>query len=42
MVKNIITYEIIPTIEEYWFDNADRLNTERQKLKALISDTDGE
>lgn len=42
MVKNIITYEIIPTIEEYWFDNADRLNTERQKLEALISDTDGE
>lgn len=42
LVKNIITYEIIPTIEEYWFDNADRLNTERQKLEALISDTDGE
>lgn len=42
LVKNIITYEIIPTIEEYWFDNADRLNIERQKLEALISDTDGE
>lgn len=42
LVKNIITYEIIPTIEEYWFDNADRLNTERQKLEALISDIDGE
>lgn len=42
LVKNIITYEIIPTIEEYWFDNADRLNTERQKLEALIFDTDGE
>lgn len=42
MVKNIITYEIIPTIEEYWFDNADKLNIERQKLEALISDTDGE
>lgn len=42
LVKNIITYEIIPTIEEYWFDNTDRLNTERQKLEALISDTDGE
>lgn len=41
LVKNIIKYEIIPTIEEYWFDNADRLNTERQKLEALL-DIDGE
>ena len=36
-VKNIIEYEIIPTIEEYWFDNETVLDTERKKLEALLS-----
>lgn len=37
LVKNIIEYEIIPTIEEYWFDNENVLDTERKKLEALLS-----
>lgn len=37
-IKNIIRYEIIPTIEEYWFDNENRLEEERTKLNALIGD----
>lgn len=40
LVKNIIRYELIPTIEEYWFDNENKLNGERAKLEALL--TDGE
>lgn len=40
LVKNIIRYELIPTIEEYWFDNENKLNGERTKLEALL--TDGE
>lgn len=36
LVKNIIRYEIIPTIEEYWFDNENKLNSERAKLEALL------
>lgn len=38
MIKNIIRFEIIPTIEEYWFDNETKLNDERTKLEALIGD----
>lgn len=41
IVKNIIAFEIIPTIEEYWFDNETRLDTERQKLEALLGDNNG-
>ena len=37
-IKNIVRFEIIPTIEEYWFDNESRLNEEREKLIALIGD----
>ncbi len=41
IVKNIIAFEIIPTIEEYWFDNETRLDTESQKLEALLGDDNG-
>ena len=41
LVKNIIAFEIIPTIEEYWFDNETRLDTERQKLEVLLGDDNG-
>ena len=41
IVKNIIAFEIIPTIEEYWFDNETRLDTERQKLEVLLGDDNG-
>lgn len=37
-IKNIVRFEIITTIEEYWFDNESRLNEEREKLIALIGD----
>ena len=41
IVKNIIAFEIIPTIEEYWFDNETKLNDERQKLEKIIGDNNG-
>lgn len=41
IVNNIIAFEIIPTIEEYWFDNETRLDTERQKLEVLLGDDNG-
>lgn len=41
IVKNIITFEIIPTIEEYWFDNETTLNSERERLEALSGDDNG-
>ncbi|MBE5965126.1 MAG: EVE domain-containing protein, partial [Lachnospira sp.] len=41
IVKNIIAFEIIPTIEEYWFDNETRLDTESQKLETLLGDDNG-
>lgn len=31
-LKNVIKYEIIPLIEEYWFDNDEKLSKEIQKL----------
>lgn len=36
-VKNIIDFEIIPTIEEYWFDNETKLNEQRSKLEKKLS-----
>lgn len=41
VVRNIISFEIIPTIEEYWFDNEVKFNTEREKLEALLGKEDG-
>ncbi len=38
IVKNIIEFEIIPTIEEYWFDNEKKLSEERSKFQKLLSD----
>lgn len=37
-IKNIIQFEIIPTIEEYWFDNETELNKQRNELKKLIGE----
>ena len=37
-VKNVVEYEIIPLIEEYWFDN----DSEREKWKEKLYQTIGE
>lgn len=31
-LREIFDYEVLPLLEEYWFDNEDRLNTARQML----------
>lgn len=35
-LKNIVEYDIIPMLREYWFDNDERFNTEAQKLRAAV------
>jgi 5-methylcytosine-specific restriction protein B len=35
-LENIVEYDIIPMLREYWFDNDDRFNQEAQKLRAAI------
>ncbi|MBO4560538.1 MAG: EVE domain-containing protein [Bacteroidaceae bacterium] len=35
-LENIIEYDIIPMLREYWFDNNDRFNQEAQKLRAVL------
>ena len=35
-VRNIIEFEIIPIIEEYWFDNKDKIKTECLKFKEIL------
>ena len=37
-VRNVVEYEIIPLIEEYWFDNDDQVN----KCKKVLYQTIGE
>jgi len=39
-VKNVIEYEIIPLIEEYWFDNDETLKDEKDKLYQAIGEND--
>ncbi len=36
VVKNIIEFEIIPIIEEYWFDNKKKADDERSIFEALL------
>ena len=38
-VRNVIEYEIIPLIEEYWFDNDETLSEETNKLLQAIGDS---
>lgn len=35
-LENIVEYDIIPMLREYWFDNDERFNQEAQKLRAAI------
>lgn len=35
-LENIVEYDIIPMLKEYWFDNNDRFNQEAQKLRDAL------
>lgn len=35
-LANVVEYDIIPMLREYWFDNNDRFNQEADKLRAAI------
>ena len=35
-LENIVEYDIIPMLREYWFDNNDRFNQEAQKLRNAL------
>ena len=37
-LRAVVNYEIIPMLEEYWFDNKDRVNSWSQTLKTAIND----
>ena len=37
-LKEIVDYDIIPTLEEYWFDNPDKFKTESELLRNSIND----
>lgn len=36
-LKNVVEYEIIPLLEEYWFDNADKITEWRKKLTEAVN-----
>jgi 5-methylcytosine-specific restriction protein B len=35
-LENIVEYDIIPMLREYWFDNDERYNQETQKLRNAL------
>ena len=35
-IENIVKYEINPMLEEYWFDNKEKAETEKKKLLDLL------
>ena len=35
-LENIVEYDIIPMLREYWFDNDSKFNQEAQKLRNAI------
>ena len=35
-LENIVEYDIIPMLREYWFDNDDKFNQEAQKLRNTL------
>lgn len=35
-IENIVNYEIIPMLNEYWFDNKERVEAEKKKLLELL------
>lgn len=36
-LSNVIEYEIIPLLDEYWFDNADEVNRWSNELRKCIN-----
>lgn len=40
-LKEIVKYEIIPMLREYWFDNSDKVSTWENKLLGVISKNEG-
>ena len=37
-IKDIIVYEVIPLLSEYWFDDQEKFDFEKQKLLAVFDD----
>ena len=37
ILSNIIEYDIIPMLKEYWFDNEDKFNKQAEKLGNALS-----
>lgn len=37
-LENIVEYDILPMLREYWFDNDERYNSEARELRKAISD----
>lgn len=37
-LRHVIDYEIIPMLEEYWFDNVKEFNEQKEKLLAVFND----
>lgn len=40
-LKEIVKYEIIPMLREYWFDNSDKVGTWENRLLGVISKNEG-
>lgn len=36
-IESIVTYEILPLLEEYWFDNTDKYNEWKDKLNGVVN-----
>lgn len=37
-LKGVVYYDIIPMLEEYWFDNKDRVQKWKDKLSGVFND----
>ena len=35
-IRNIVDYELIPMLREYWFDESDKVNDWAEKLRGAI------
>ena len=37
-LSGVVEYDIIPMLEEYWFDNKNKVNEWSEKLKSALND----
>ena len=37
-LRGVVEYDIIPMLEEYWFDNKNKVNEWSEKLKSALND----